>query len=811
MAIFKVIQQRDQSSGSWSDWKWQQRNAIRSVDQLLGILPGIPESVSASIRSNQETRRFQITPYALSLIRHNEDGTKPLFDDPLWRQFVPYWPANEITAYAYDGETENWELPGEMVTPIAQHKYDNRIIVRLSNVCHGYCQFCYEALRTLEKDSAKLPFQQKYWDSAIDYLRQHYEVEEVILSGGEPLMLMDEQLDRVLSDLRGLGRPILIRIHTRALTFNPFRITDDLVSVLGHYNVNSVGVHVTHPNEITDEFIKAVARLHTATPIIFANIPLLAGINDNIDIMHSLGMMLYKVGVIPHYLYHFMPFSPGAEEFRTSVRAGIELIRALKRRVTNLAVPEFVLPHQSGKYTPPLLGEDEQPPTWLTDVDGNPVVSYTNWRGELIYYPDTSIKEKALAARSLAVEDSLTPSGACVSSETPEQTALACDIERARAARAILEVDCSAIRHNAGIIKRLSGGAKLMAVVKGNAYGLGAHVVARILQACGASAFAVDNVAEGIALRASGIAEPIFIIDGDMPHNADLAVTHNLIPGIAHEDLLMSYQRAGEKAQVKLPIWIVANVGFNRSGYRDEKNLARFTQVARGCDHLEVRAIYAHLTNSNDDSPVTLTQIRAFEKLVSVAEDICGSKLETSLFASHGLVRWARSFATDWVRPGLLFYGEHAFDEAVTDSETLDVVRQLRPAVSLRSRIAHLLDFTSEEGVGYSQHNKTRAGQRLATVAIGFRSGYPFGNRNLYALVHGRRAPIFGNVGMDTLQIDVTQIQQAQLCDWVTLIGKEGDEHISIRALADAAAMTPYELMSRIDCQRVYVDSEDGN
>jgi lysine 2,3-aminomutase len=96
-------------------------------------------------------------------------------------------------------------MPEEMVTPIAQHKYDNRVIIRLANVCHGYCQFCYEALRTLEKESAKFSFQQKYWEATIHYLRQHREVEEVILSGGEPLMLKDDQLRRVLSDLNNLG------------------------------------------------------------------------------------------------------------------------------------------------------------------------------------------------------------------------------------------------------------------------------------------------------------------------------------------------------------------------------------------------------------------------------------------------------------------------------------------------------------------------------------------------------------------------------------------------------------------------------
>lgn len=377
-----------QASGEWTNWKWQQRNAIRSLEQLLQIFPAIPDDVCEAIKRTQTTRRLQITPYTLTLIGRDASGAAPLPDDPLWRQFIPYWDTEGPGAHRYDGETENWEMPEEMVTPIAQHKYDNRVIIRLSNVCHGYCQFCYEALRTLEKDSNKLTFQQEYWDATIDYLRGHEEIEEVILSGGEPLMHGDQQIDAVLSDLRKLGRQIAIRIHTRALTFNPFRITDELVDVMRSYGLTAIGLHVTHPNEITQEFRVAVDRLRRATPIMFANIPLLAGVNDNTDTLHKLGMMLYYVGVVPHYLYHFMPHSPGAVEFRTPVQSGIDLVRSLKRHVTNLAVPELVLPHQSGKYSIPLLAKDELPPQRTTDENGNPFIRYTNWRGDIVEYPD---------------------------------------------------------------------------------------------------------------------------------------------------------------------------------------------------------------------------------------------------------------------------------------------------------------------------------------------------------------------------------------------------------------------------------------
>ncbi|SIT13278.1 MULTISPECIES: KamA family radical SAM protein [Alicyclobacillus] len=373
---------------SWSDWKWQQRHAIRSVEDLLTIFPNIPLHQVEAIRKNLKSRRFQITPYYLSLIRRNGDGQSPDPADPMWRMIVPYWESEGRESYSYDGHTENWELNHEMVTPIAQHKYDNRIIVRLSNVCYAYCQFCYEALRTIEKKSNKLMFQKQYWDATVEYVRQHREVEEVILSGGEPLMHDDTQLGEFLGDLRAVGRWVAIRIHTRALTFNPFRITDELTECLQKYEVNAIGVHVAHPNEITPEFRQAAKKIQGVVPIMFANIPLLRGINDNIETMHELGMKLYSVGIIPQYLYHFMPHSPGALEFRTRVQTGVDIIRGLKRRISNLAVPEFVLPHYTGKHTMPLLAEDEKPPYRTYDNHGNPVIRYSNWRGEIVDYLD---------------------------------------------------------------------------------------------------------------------------------------------------------------------------------------------------------------------------------------------------------------------------------------------------------------------------------------------------------------------------------------------------------------------------------------
>jgi lysine 2,3-aminomutase len=374
----------------WANWRWQQRAAVRTTEELLEVFPGLSEEQAEQIDRHNKTMRFQVTRHFLGLVERTPEGA-PSPEDPLWRQVLPTdADAATPSSYRYDG-TENWELPSEMVTPIAQHKYDDRVIVRAANICHSYCQFCYEALRTLEKESEKPAFNLGHWDGTLDYLREHPEIQEVILSGGEPLMQSDEQLGRLLGDLRALPRPLAIRIHTRALAFNPFRITDDLCAVMSEHGVTAVGLHATHVNELGPDFVDAVRRLRREVPVLFANIPLLRGVNDSAEEIHELSMTLYMHGVARGYLYHFMPHSPGAERFRTPVWTGVEITRALKRRVSNLAVPEFVLPHHSGKHTMPLLAPDEQPPRRGTTETGEEVVRFLNWQGDKIEYPDPPV------------------------------------------------------------------------------------------------------------------------------------------------------------------------------------------------------------------------------------------------------------------------------------------------------------------------------------------------------------------------------------------------------------------------------------
>ncbi|MDR5780689.1 radical SAM protein [Caballeronia sp. LZ065] len=362
----------------WQDWRWQQRNAIHDEASLRKACGGFSEQLSQRIQHNLRGRKLQITPYYLRLILEGKKNAN-IVDNPLWRQVVPFW-ETEATG-GYDGESENWELAHEMKTPICQHKYDNRVILRMVNTCNAYCQFCFEALRTLEVNSDKSKASRDTFSDSVAYVERTPGVEEVILSGGDPLMLSDAKLDEHLAALRSMSRDILIRIHSRSLTFNPYRITDELIDILKRHRVNSFGVHVCHPDELSPAFMHAVKRIQSAVPIVFSNMPFLRGVNDNEETLHRLFIELYRCGVKPYYLYHFMPFSPGASVYKASIRDAIRIMKRLKRRVSNIAMPEYVLPHAKGKFTVPLFDSANDIPQFV-EADGQRIYRFVNWQGE---------------------------------------------------------------------------------------------------------------------------------------------------------------------------------------------------------------------------------------------------------------------------------------------------------------------------------------------------------------------------------------------------------------------------------------------
>jgi lysine 2,3-aminomutase len=229
-----------------------------------------------------------------------------------------------------------------------------------------------------------------YWEKTISEIAKRKQVEEVILSGGDPLVYENEKLEGMLKDIRGIAHVKAIRIHTRAWTHNPFRIDKGFCALLKKYDVTEMGVHVIHPRELTDDFNDAIGRVRNsgAKTMLMCDTPLIKGINDDEKILHELFMGLYVAGVKPYYLSHNMPNIPFAGEQRTSVKKGLRIYNQLKRRISNPAMPEYIINHVTGKKTVPECEKGTPDFIYGKNKNGFPIIRFRNWKGVWQTYLD---------------------------------------------------------------------------------------------------------------------------------------------------------------------------------------------------------------------------------------------------------------------------------------------------------------------------------------------------------------------------------------------------------------------------------------
>lgn len=349
--------------------------------------------------------RFLITPYVAALVQKDARGN-PLADDPVWRQVFPVFARESVTGNGgeehaaggqnpagvrpdeYSKKAENWEIEEEMITPIAQHKYDNRVIIYTGDVCLGYCTYCFRSLQSNapeEKHGGR-----PHWEATMDAVKARPQVEEVILSGGDPLIFDNANLEAMLKDLRAIEHVKAIRIHTRAWLHNPYRMDEDFCALLKRYEVTEMGVHTIHPREITEDFVEAVERIRASgtKTMLLTDTPLVKGVNDDAAVLHEMFMELYTCGVKPYYLSHNMPNIPFANQQRTSVRKGLLLWNALKRKISNPAMPEYIITHRTGKKTVPECEQGTPDFRYEKNENGWPVVRFKDWKGDWQEYFD---------------------------------------------------------------------------------------------------------------------------------------------------------------------------------------------------------------------------------------------------------------------------------------------------------------------------------------------------------------------------------------------------------------------------------------
>jgi lysine 2,3-aminomutase len=369
------------SNSDWNNWIWQEKNAIQNSKALFKLLPNLSKYQKNKILKSEKFLRFKLTPHLISLIML-DNNLRPIKNDPIWNQFIPIF--NKSSKVDISSYNENWELPNEMINPILQHKYFNRVNFRIQNKCLAYCMYCFEAKRVLDKDSnKKATYNNALLEHSIEYIKKRTNIQEIVISGGEPLILSNERLGFILREFRKINHIKCIRIQTRALVHNPFRINEELIDILNEFDVNAMAFHICHPNEISVDSLDILQKFITNSKrtILLAHIPLLKGINDKIAILIHLFMKLYEIGIKPYYLIHAMPDTLGAEKFRTDVQKGVKILRKIRRNYSNPSLPEYIIVHKDGKHTVPI----ELSGTSEFNYRNNKI-KFLNWRGKWCIY-----------------------------------------------------------------------------------------------------------------------------------------------------------------------------------------------------------------------------------------------------------------------------------------------------------------------------------------------------------------------------------------------------------------------------------------
>ena len=325
----------------WNDWKWQVKNRIETLEQLKQYVQLTPEEEDG-VRSVLSTLRMAITPYYLSLIDPNNPK------DPVRRQCIPTaLETNIASADLLDPLHEDEDSP----VPGLTHRYPDRVLFLITDMCSMYCRHCTRRRFAGQKDDES---PQERIERALEYIERTPEVRDVLLSGGDSLMVSDAKLEYIISRLRAIPHVEIVRLGTRTPVVCPQRITPELCEMLKKYHPIWINTHFNHPNEVTPEAIEACNRLANAGVPLGNQSVLLRGVNDCVHVMKKLVHCLVKMRVRPYYIYQ-CDLSMGLEHFRTPVSKGIEIIEGLRGHTSGYAVPTFVVDAPGGGGKTPVM------------------------------------------------------------------------------------------------------------------------------------------------------------------------------------------------------------------------------------------------------------------------------------------------------------------------------------------------------------------------------------------------------------------------------------------------------------------------
>ncbi len=337
----------------WNDWRWQLTHRLNSKEELSKVINLTPEEEEAL--SVPSRFRVDITPYFASLMDPDDPNC------PIRRQVVP-----TVKEFFIAPEEVEDSLAEDAHSPVPGlvHRYPDRVLMLVTTQCASYCRYC---TRSRIVGNPRAQFSLADYERQLDYIASNPQVRDVLISGGDPLILPQHILEMILKKLREIPHVEVIRIGTRVPVFLPQRINEELVGMLRRYHPLWMNIHFNHPKEITPEVERALALLADAGIPLGSQSVLLAGINDCPNVILALVRKLVKNRVRPYYLYQ-CDLVPGTSHFRTPVAKGIEIMEALRGHTSGFAIPSYVIDMPGGGGKVPIS------PNYLLSMSESKVV-----------------------------------------------------------------------------------------------------------------------------------------------------------------------------------------------------------------------------------------------------------------------------------------------------------------------------------------------------------------------------------------------------------------------------------------------------
>jgi alanine racemase len=357
--------------------------------------------------------------------------------------------------------------------------------------------------------------------------------------------------------------------------------------------------------------------------------------------------------------------------------------------------------------------------------------------------------------------------------------------------RCWVEIECAALRHNAGIVRERIGSAEMLAVVKANAYGHGMLGVAEAL-APDVQLFGVANLEEALALREK-VKHPIITLSPTLPDERSTVVARGFIPTISSLEEAQAFAKAG-----RVSVNFKVDTGNGRMGVVESQSVEIFKRVA-ALPNIEIHSVSTHMPVSNEDAEYTKDQLLRFGKIVDQLRATVPGKYKVHVLQSAGTLAFnERTY--EIVRAGIILHGISPLPEFQS---------LLKPAMTWKTRIGLIRDVPRDWSISYGRTFITPKPMRAATLTAGYADGYPrhLSNRDAQMLVRGKRCPLLGRVTMDLMVIDVSHVPDADVGDEVVLMGRQGDAEIPCDELADKAGTITWEITTRVGqrVKRVFV------